>query len=332
MQNLRNILSLLADGRFHSGTALASRLGISRTAVWKQIQRLSEQYNIPVQAVQGRGYRLATPLELLDADTVIASLSPAARALLGRLQIEWSLLSTNQWLMQSPDAPCGTVVVAEHQSQGRGRRGREWVSPFAANLTFSVLGCFQGAPANLAGLSLALAVSVVRALSALGVEGMGLKWPNDIQWQGKKLCGILLEMQGEAGGPCRVVCGVGLNVSMPQGAAEDIEQPWTDLQRITGRLPSRHQLLTALLDELLPALSRYEQAGLQPFLSDWRHWDAVAGKSVQLFLPQRTVQGRAIGIDAQGNLLIEHAGREETYCSGEISLRTDTEQGHATTD
>ncbi|MDR9437567.1 MAG: bifunctional biotin--[acetyl-CoA-carboxylase] ligase/biotin operon repressor BirA [Thiohalophilus sp.] len=332
MQSLRNILSLLADGRFHSGTALASRLGISRTAVWKQIQRLSEQYNIPVQAVQGRGYRLPAPLELLDADTIIAELSPTARASLGRLQIEWSLESTSQWLMQSSDVPCGTVVVAEHQSRGRGRRGREWVSPFAANLTFSLLGCFQGAPANLAGLSLAVAVSVVRALSALGVEGLGLKWPNDIQWQGKKLCGILLEMQGEAGGPCRLVCGIGLNVSMPQGVAQDIEQPWTDLQRIMGRPPSRHQLLTALLDELMPALPRYEQEGLQPFLSDWRRWDAVAGKSVQLFLPQRTVHGRAIGIDAQGNLLIEHAGRQETYCSGEISLRTEMEQDHAITD
>lgn len=332
MKSLCNILSLLADGRFHSGTALASRLGISRTAVWKQIQRLSEQYNIPVQAVQGRGYRLPAPLELLDADAIINDLSPTARALLGRLQIEWSLESTNQWLMHSPDEPCGTVVVAEHQTRGRGRRGRQWVSPFAANLTFSLLGCFDGAPANLAGLSLAVAVSVVRALNGLGVEGLGLKWPNDIQWQGKKLCGILLEMQGEAGGPCRVVCGIGLNVSMPHGAAEDIEQPWTDLQRIMGRLPSRHQLLTALLDKLLPALPRYEQEGLQPFLPDWRRWDAVAGKSVQLFLPQRTVRGRAIGIDTQGNLLIEHAGRQETYCSGEISLRTDTEQDHATTD
>ncbi|MDY6978796.1 MAG: bifunctional biotin--[acetyl-CoA-carboxylase] ligase/biotin operon repressor BirA [Pseudomonadota bacterium] len=332
MQNLRNILSLLADGRFHSGTALASRLGISRSAVWKQIQRLSEQYNIPVQAVQGRGYRLPRPLELLDAGAVIAELSPAARASLGRLQVEWSLASTNQWLMERADLPCGSVVVAEHQSRGRGRRGRDWVSPFAANLTFSLSGCFQGAPSNLAGLSLALAVSVVRALDALGVEGLGLKWPNDIQWQGKKLCGILLEMQGEAGGPCRVVCGIGLNVSMPQEVAQDIEQPWTDLQRITGRRPSRQRLLIALLDELLPALVRYEQEGLQPFLPDWQRWDAIAGKSVQLLLPQRTIQGWAIGIDGQGNLLIEHAGRQETYSSGEISLRLDTEQDHAITD
>ncbi|TDY00444.1 bifunctional biotin--[acetyl-CoA-carboxylase] ligase/biotin operon repressor BirA [Thiohalophilus thiocyanatoxydans] len=332
MQRLRHILSILADGRFHSGTALASRLGLSRSAVWKQIRLLSEQYNIPVQAVQGRGYRLPAALELLEADRIIADLSPEARRRLGRLQIEWSLDSTNQWLLEAPDTPCGTVVVAEHQRQGRGRRGRAWVSPLGANLYFSLLGCFQGGPANLAGLSLAVAVSVVRALSAQGVQDLGLKWPNDILLQGKKLCGVLLELQGEAGGPCRVVCGVGLNVNMPPTAATDIDQPWTDLQHSLAQPISRQRLLTGLLDELLPAMARYEQEGLAPFLADWRRRDAVAGKPVQLLLPQRTVHGRAAGIDAQGNLLIERNGCQESYCSGEISLRTGTEPAYATAD
>ncbi|MDZ7661248.1 bifunctional biotin--[acetyl-CoA-carboxylase] ligase/biotin operon repressor BirA [Thiohalophilus sp.] len=332
MQRLRNILSILADGRFHSGTALASRLGLSRSAVWKQIRSLSEQYNIPVQAVQGRGYRLSAVLELLEADNIIAALSPEARRHLGHLQIEWSLESTNQWLMEAVDAPCGTVVAAEHQRQGRGRRGRTWVSPLGANLYFSLLGCFQGGPANLSGLSLAVAVSVVRALTAQGVKDLELKWPNDILSRSKKLCGVLLEMQGEAGGPCRVVCGIGLNVNMPQTVATDIDQPWTDLQHSLPRPISRQRLLTSLLDELLPALARYEQDGLTPFLDDWRRWDAVAGRPVQLLLPQRTVRGRAVGIDGQGNLLIERGGRQESYCSGEISLRAEPEQYHATAD
>lgn len=332
MQRLRNILSILADGRFHSGTALASRLGLSRSAVWKQIRSLSEQYSIPVQAVQGRGYRLPAKLELLEADHIIADLSPGARTRLGHLQIEWSLASTNQWLLDALDAACGSVVVAEHQRQGRGRRGRAWVSPLGANLYFSLLGCFQGSPANLSGLSLAVAVSVVRALTAQGVSGLGLKWPNDILFQGKKLCGVLLEMQGEAGGPCRVVCGVGLNVNMPQTVTTQIDQPWTDLQHILQRPISRQQLLTGLLDELLPAMACYEQDGLAPFVDDWRRWDAVAGKPVELLLPQHTIHGRAVGVDAQGNLLIERNGRQESYCSGEISLRTEPEPHHATAD
>lgn len=332
MQNLRHILSILADGHFHSGTVLATRLGISRSAVWKQIQHLSQDYNIPVQAVQGRGYRLPVPLELLEADEILPGLSPEARALLGRLRIEWSLDSTNQWLMSAPDAPCATVVVAEHQRLGRGRRGREWASPLAANLYFSLLWCFQGPPANLSGLSLAVAVSMVRALSAQGVTGLELKWPNDILWQGKKLCGVLLEMQGEAGGPCRVVCGVGLNVAMPDTAGTAIDQPWTDLRHILQRPVSRQQLLIALLNELLPAMPHYEQDGLLPFLEDWRRWDSIAGKPVRLLLPQRTVRGRAMGIDTQGNLLIEHNGHQQSYSSGEISLRTETEQHHATAD
>lgn len=332
---MRNILSILADGHFHSGEALATRLGVSRTAVWKQIRRLTQHYNIPVQAVQGRGYRLTAALELLDAAQIIPDLLPETRRLLGDLQVHWSLASTNQWLMSAAESPCGSVVVAEHQQQGRGRRGREWVSPFAANLYFSLLWCYQGTPANLSGLSLALAVSVVRALAALGFEGLQLKWPNDILWEEKKLCGILLEMQGEAGGPCRVVCGIGLNVSMPDSAAGGIDQPWTDLQHIRAHAQpvSRHQLLVSLLDTLLPSLPRYEQSGLDSFRNDWQRCDVLAGKPVQLLLPQRTVRGRAMGIDAQGNLILEEQdGSRRSYSSGEISLRAEQEQHHAAAD
>ena len=332
MQNLRNILSILADGRFHSGTELAGHLEVSRTAIWKQIQHLKQQYNIPVQAVQGQGYRLPEPLELLDTGSVISGLSSGARDLLGSLEIEWSLDSTNRWLMASPDSPCGSVVVAEHQRQGRGRRGRDWHSPFAANLYFSLLWCFPGTPAGLSGLSLAVAVSVVRALESLGVEGLSLKWPNDILRGNKKLCGVLLEMQGEAGGPCRVVCGIGLNVNMPSEAGKDIDQPWTDLRRIVNRPISRRALLCCLLNELLPAMARVEQDGLSSFMADWQRWDAVAGKPVQLLLPQRTIRGKAVGIDPQGNLVIEQGGARQSYYGGEISLRTESDTSHAAAD
>ncbi|MGD8408353.1 MAG: bifunctional biotin--[acetyl-CoA-carboxylase] ligase/biotin operon repressor BirA [Thiohalophilus sp.] len=332
MQNLRNILSILADGNFHSGTELAGHLEVSRTAIWKQIQHLKQQYNIPVQAVQGRGYKLTEPLELLDSGSIISGLSPRARDLLGILEIEWSLDSTNQWLMGSQDSPCGSIVVAEHQRQGRGRRGRNWQSPFAANLYFSLLWCFPGTPAGLSGLSLAVAVSVVRALAASGIDGLSVKWPNDILRDNKKLCGVLLEMQGEAGGPCRVVCGIGLNVNMPSEAGKDIDQPWTDLRRIVNRPISRQQLLVHLLNELLPAMARFEEDGLASFMADWQRWDAIAGKPVQLLLPQRTVRGNAVGIDTQGNLIIEQDGARQSYYGGEISLRTESDTSHATAD
>lgn len=332
MQNLRNILAILADGRFHSGAVLATRLGLSRTAIWKQIRALQQQYSIPVQAVQGRGYRLPEPLELLEANAIRDDLPAPARALMGDLQVHWSLDSTNQWLMENRESSCGSVVVAEHQRRGRGRRGRDWVSPLAANLYFSLLWCYPGSLANLSGLSLAVAVSVVRALTGLGLDGLTLKWPNDILWQDKKLCGVLLEMQGEAGGPCRVVCGVGLNVNMPSPVASDIAQPWIDVRQICRQPVSRRQLLVALLTTLLPALDRYGQDGLASFLADWQRWDGVVGKPVRLLLPQHIVQGRAAGIDDQGNLIIENQGRRERYCSGEISLRFDTEPDHAVVD
>lgn len=334
MHRLHNILLQLADGRFHSGSELAATLGFSRTAVWKHIQRLTQQYNIPVQAVQGRGYRLEEPLELLDADKILVGLSPEAAGLLPQLLVKWSIDSTNRFLMESArDKPeSGTVVVAEHQQSGRGRRGREWVSPFGKNLYFSMLWRFNTVPAALSGLSLAMAVAVMRALSGLGINGLGLKWPNDILWQRQKLCGVLLEMRGEAAGPCTVVSGIGLNVNMPAAAGDAITQPWIDLRRISPQQVSRNQLLVMLLNQILPAMQQYGRSGLQSFLSDWRRWDALAGHEVRLLLPQRTIRGRVEGIDEQGNLLLRKEGAIEAFAAGEISLRPETGQNDATAD
>ncbi len=334
MDKLHAILLQLADGRFHSGSQLAASLGFSRTTVWKQVQRLSQQYNIPVQAVQGRGYRLEDPLELLDAEKILAGLSPAAGSLIRQLLVKWSIDSTNRFLMDSArdEHESGAVVVAEHQRAGRGRRGREWVSPFGKNLYFSMLWRFNAAPAALSGLSLAVAVAIMRALSGLGINGLGLKWPNDILWQRQKLCGVLLEMQGEAAGPCTVVSGVGLNINMPTAAGDAITQPWIDLRRISPQPVFRNQLLAMLLNQILPVMQQYGRSGLQPFLSDWRRWDALAGHQVQLLLPQRTIHGRVKGIDDQGNLLLQHADAVEAFAAGEISLRPETGQNDAIAD
>lgn len=334
MRTIHNILLQLADGRFHSGSELAATLGFSRTTVWKQIQHLTQQYNIPVQAVQGRGYRLEEPLELLDAEKILDALTPSVRELVRQLQVLWSLDSTNRFLMEGSqlEPESGTVVAAEHQRAGRGRRGREWISPFGKNLYFSILWHFKASPATLSGLSLAVAVAIMRALASLGITGLGLKWPNDILWQRQKLCGVLLEMQGEAAGPCMVVTGVGLNVKMPVAEGRAITQPWTDLSHISSEPVSRNRLLAELLNQLLPAMQQYEESGLRTFLPDWRRWDAMAGKQVQLLLPQRTISGRAKGIDDQGNLLLEQDDTVEAFAAGEISLKANSGDSHATAD
>jgi BirA family biotin operon repressor/biotin-[acetyl-CoA-carboxylase] ligase len=139
-------------------------------------------------------------------------------------------------------------------------------------------------------------------------------------------------MQGEAAGPCMVVTGVGLNVKMPVAEGHAITQPWTDLSHISPEPVSRNHLLAELLNQLLPAMQQYEESGLQSFLPDWRRWDAMAGKQVQLLLPTRTISGRVKGIDDQGNLLLEQDDSVEAFAAGEISLKADSSDSHATAD
>jgi len=316
------ILDVLADGRFHSGEELGAAFGLSRSAVWKHLQAL-RALDIDLYAVRGRGYRLAYPLELLRPEPVLDQLSVRARQLLDCLEIHPELDSTNRYLLRRPHANGlpARACMAERQTAGRGRRGRPWVSPFGANLYLSLSWRYAGSPAGLAGLSLAAGVAVARALEACGVAEVGLKWPNDLLAGGGKLAGILLEMTGEASGPCQVVIGVGVNVAMPAAAAQGIDQPWVDLVGLLPQAPSRNRLAGLLLDQLLLTADRYERDGVSPFLDEWQARDAVRDRAVALHLADGTVQGTARGIDEAGALLLETDGALRRFASGEVSLR-----------
>lgn len=317
------LLELLSDGHFHSGTELGEKLGISRTAIWKHIKVLETDYALDVQAVQGKGYRLSKAIELLDEQKIVAGLAESAKALLAALEIKTVLDSTNYFLMQQDleQYGVGQVVLAEMQTAGRGRRGKIWVSPFAQNIYLSLLWGFDNASLNLSGVSLAIGVAVVSALKKMGVDGLTLKWPNDIYWQGRKLGGILLELKGEAGGPCTMVVGLGLNVNMSRQAASDIDQAWIDLNTICHQPLSRNSLVSELLSELLAAMQLYAQLGLKPFIAQWQQSDMLKDKPVTLLLPQQQRAGIARGIDEQGALLFESEGKIEAVYAGEVSLR-----------
>ena len=200
--------------------------------------------------------------------------------------------------------------------------GREWVSPFGSNIYLSVLWRFDE-PSQLAGLSLAVGVAVIRSLQAMGCCGASLKWPNDILWGQAKLGGILIEVTGEAHGPCAVVIGLGLNRYVPATAAGGIDQPWTDLGRATGRSPpSRNDLVASLLGELLPMLNQYAQQGLAPYLPEWRKAHAHQGQMATLHLGTSTVEGRIVDIADDGLLIIEcDDGRQRSFASGDVRLR-----------
>lgn len=323
------LLKLLGDGRFHSGQTLARQLGVSRGAVWKALKKFEQDFGLEIHSVRGRGYRLGAPLEFLDANRIQASIKTATRCLLGQIELHDSLDSTNHYLYGlAGEAQAGHVVIAEHQQAGRGRRGRIWVSPFAQNIYLSLLWRFDFGLARLSGLSLMVAVAVARALHRIAGIDPELKWPNDIHYQGRKLSGNLLEVQGESEGPCAAVIGIGVNVSMPASAAEGIDQPWTDLSTASGRQISRNLLCAVILDELVVALAVFSESGLKSFMPDWQRWDGIMGKSVHLIFADHTIGGEARGIDEQGALLLRNRHGLCRYQMGEVSLRTTTVLNH----
>jgi len=315
------ILKTLGDGRFHSGAQLGRALGVSRTAVWKHLQALGE-LGIDIFAVTGKGYRLAQPLELLDRDTIVTALTTESRALLADLELHSHLDSTNSYLSaKAASLPSGQVCLAEYQASGRGRRGRAWVSPYAANVYLSLLWRFSVSPAVLSGLGLVSGVAVARALREAGLRDIGLKWPNDVTWQGRKLAGTLLEMSGESYGPINVVIGVGVNVRMPATAGGRIDQAWVDMETALGNRVSRNALAGLLLHQLLLAMQQFQDKGLAPFLQEWQQWDIVTGKTIRLQLPNETLTGIAKGIDRNGALLLQCRGTISSYMAGEVSVR-----------
>lgn len=316
------LLRHLADGRFHSGEALAEILGISRAAVWKQLKQLQQLPGVRFDAVRGRGYRLVTPLALFDEELLREHVGDNVRHLAG-IDLFPEIDSTNAYLMARPAPPVGRghVCVAEHQTTGRGRRGRRWVSGFGQNLSMSLAWTFDMPMAALSGLSLAAGVAVAGALQKAGVCGHGLKWPNDLYLDNRKLAGILVEASGEANGPTRVVIGVGVNLVMDDATAGDIDQPWADLRGQLGDLPPRNRIAGLLVDELVSTCLRYDAEGLAPFLAEWQRHDLHLGREVMLSLGGQAVYGRYVGLAEDGALLLETASGRRAFQGGEVSLR-----------
>jgi len=316
-----SLIAQLADGRFHSGEMLGQALGISRAAIWKMIPKL-EQLGLEVYAVSGKGYRLAAPFEPLDKAAILDRLSPESRKHLAELEVLRELDSTNRYLLQAASGgiASGSVCLAEYQYGGRGRRGRNWASPYGGNIYLSLLWRFTDGTARLGGLSLAVAVALMRLLQEFGVADAGIKWPNDILVEGKKLAGILLDVAGESNGPCHVVIGIGMNFHMSKKQAEGIGQPWIDLHQL-GLSQGRNDITGRLIHQLLLALDTYQVEGLAAFIDEWRNWDLARDNLITIRHGDEGKQGVARGVDEQGLLLVEHSDGIRCYASGEVSMR-----------
>ncbi|NRA61881.1 MAG: bifunctional biotin--[acetyl-CoA-carboxylase] ligase/biotin operon repressor BirA [Psychrobium sp.] len=317
-----NILKSLATGEFCSGQLLGEQNGISRAAIGKHVKAL-QQLGLDIYSVTGKGYRLSQPVELLDSD-IIASFLPFEQR--ENVAVQTVVGSTNalikEQIAQGQLSGSGYTLFAEAQTAGRGRRGREWVSPLGSSLFFSSHWRFeQGINATM-GLSLAVGIAITEALSELGVQDLGLKWPNDIYYQGKKLAGILIELEAQAADSCDLVIGVGINVQLPVAASQKIDQPFTDLSA-TGILIGRNELAATILRHLWAILENFESQGFSALITRWNTFDCFKDDRVELKIGQRSIAGIARGVDGQGGIVIEldASGNLQTFYGGEISLR-----------
>jgi BirA family biotin operon repressor/biotin-[acetyl-CoA-carboxylase] ligase len=318
------LIETMADGRFHSGRELGEMLGVSRAAVWKRLQSIKRCYGLEVDAVKGRGYRLSESLDLFDRERILKQLNLSGLHQIPSLEIHATIDSTNRWLMQQAASgmPSEAVCLAEQQVAGKGRHGRRWVSPFGRNLYFSMLLRFDLAPMQVAGLSLASAIGVLRLLHQLNCCEAGLKWPNDILWRDQKLAGLLLEVSGESSGPSQVVIGVGLNIGMGSHGKE-IDQPWIDLSAIPDVLPvTRSDLAAGLIIHLRGVAEQYRSQGLNSFMDEWHEYDLFLGEEVVIRSASKVHKGEHLGIDDSGGIRILVDGQSRCFYAGEVSLRS----------
>ncbi len=324
------LLKLLSDGKFHSGEKLADMLAVSRTSIWKMIPRI-QALGLDLHTVKGKGYKLTEPLDLLEQEKIFGNIPADKRKQFLDIQIFPSIDSTSTYVMERLRSGelnlAGNrifVCLAEQQMAGKGRRGRTWVSPFGHNIYLTLVREFNNGLSELEGLSLVMGLAVTKVLERNRVHGLGLKWPNDILWQGKKLAGILLEISGDPTGVSQVLIGLGLNISISPDVMKDVDQAWVDIQTVVGTVPDRNRLTAELLSEMATFLDKFQQLGFAAFKAEWEKHDALNQQQVVLKShgrQTREIMGKVLGVNTQGALMLQTENGVETFHGGEISPR-----------
>lgn len=319
---LKSLINLLNDSLYHPGSWLGQQLGISRSAVWKYIHQL-QQWGITLNVHKSKGYQLPQPIFLLDAQHIETELTTTSHPF--QLEVLSHVNSTNDYLKSKIGTATNAIpfCLAEHQTAGRGRLGRTWISPFGTNLYLSCLWSFQQDLSELAGLSLVVGLAVIAALREQGLrDEIKIKWPNDILWQHKKLAGVLTEISAETYGYAQAIIGVGLNINMPVIPTPGINQDWTTVHAITGTIQDRNKLAALVIKQLLQMIPHFAQSGLKPFLATWRQHDALFDKVITLEHGNNQISGIGAGINTNGHLLLRHVdGTICSYSSGNTTIQ-----------
>ena len=330
--SLKAIIFLLSDGKFHSGLDLAETLQISEIKVQSLIEELAE-WDLEIESLPQQCYRLKGGLSLLDKEKIYSCLEKNAAEKLPLLEVFDCISSTNDYLLELDrvHSKSNWAILAERQTQGRGRQGRVWISPFARNIHLSLLWHFSKNANELSCLSLAIAISVLESLQDLTFtknletpQKLGIKWPNDIIYDQQKLGGILIEFSPQSlqtRSCSAVVIGIGVNASMPPNIS-GINQVWTDIQKITQQTVDRSVLAGTLLDGIIKGIILFEEQGFLPFVEKWYEYDLTFGKKVSVITHDKTILGVGRGINDQGHFLLEtENGTIERFMSGDVSIR-----------
>jgi len=271
----------------------------------------------------------------LNKKLISAYLSVEASERLAGFDVVESTASTNDEVLKSQLMKKGRFIVclANHQTAGRGRNGNVWQSPSNAHIYMSIGTVFDvSLVSDIAGLSLASGVSVVRLLKSLGIKA-GLKWPNDVLVADRKLAGILVETRIKSS-HVAVVVGLGLNIEMPESAALDIEQPWIDLNtimhktdfRVFGDLldenkVNRNYIAAKLIEELTSSMALYGVSGFDAFSDDWQKFDVLTGRDVIVKTNHEELDANVIGFNEDHSVIVRVQGQQKTYYAADIKLK-----------
>ncbi len=320
------LLRELSADKFISGTALAAKHDVSRSAISDALKDAA-QLGVHIFSLTRRGYRLAAPLEFLDVAVIQKNMGSTAPRL--HLDIVDTIDSTNTALLARvakngvDRASSGICLAAEIQTAGRGRRSRVWQSALGASLTFSYLWRTDKSVQELGGLSLAVGLAVANALRALGVNAQ-VKWPNDILVDDKKLGGILIETQGDMLGPTAAVIGIGLNIKLPDDMKAAIDQPVTDLAEIntaTDTTIGRNALFGAVLQNLVITLDDFEEDGFSSMRDQWRALNAFDGRIIDVVTAEEKFTAKVVDIAEDGALVVDRGSGRLRLTSADISVR-----------
>lgn len=323
IQQALKILDLLSDNKVHSGVELGVQLGVSRAAVWKLVQKMQQHYGVDITSVNGLGYCLANPLPLLDAEQIRRFMTASGEEpKCSRITVLDSVDSTNEVALKNATKGASNLSVwlAEHQTSGRGRRGKSWYSPMLGNIYCSLLWRLSGGAPALEGLSLVVGIALAEGLSALGLRNIQLKWPNDLWVNDKKLGGVLIEIAGDPYEECATVIGFGVNIRMSAQMSSNVNQAVTSLDQYI-EIGDRNRIISVLLNTICVALEEHKRFGFSRFIERWKAFDALLGRSVNAVAGQSVTTGVCVGVSLRGALLLEtEVGLIEVY-SGEVSVR-----------